>query len=101
MRFKASTSSGSAFTVNFKVNCIDAGSYHSEESNSAEEKPFRWKIKNFVCEDNDLNAEITKAVLESGKMIADIAENGLVGKQRFEFSEETTMTPFLWIFVCR
>jgi Signal transduction histidine kinase len=78
---------GSEFTVFVKLRCIDSDSGPQPKNDEIKEKEqdiidFRG-CRVLLAEDNDLNMEIARHVLENANLIVDTAENGQAAVERF------------------
>ena len=83
---------GTKFTIRFKIkHLIDETGKKSVEVKSVEKEPFSLVGKNvLVVEDNELNQEIVKRLLQKEGMNVDIADNGLIALNKFSECEPGT-----------
>ena len=79
---------GSTFTVRVLVDAVDAASLTPADAGRAADfagQSLAGK-RILVCEDNAINQEIIRAILEQKGVLVEIAGNGQAGKQMFEAS---------------
>jgi signal transduction histidine kinase/ABC-type amino acid transport substrate-binding protein/ActR/RegA family two-component response regulator len=86
---ESSRTAGTTFTVELPLEkCVSAQS--GPEPAADEQRPDRTVLKGrhvLVCEDNELNMEIMKTVLENAGMEVTCAENGKTGTEKFAESK--------------
>lgn len=84
---KSKINEGTTFTMRVLVDCVKISDFDAdkhEDRNIDKEKLAGRKV--LVCEDNNINQEIIKSVLEQVGMTVDLADDGLSGMQSFERS---------------
>lgn len=88
IRVESEENKGSRFDVQLRLDCMDAAAYHAQSVHrQAAPNPYRFSGKRvLLCEDNSINQEIAKTLLELAGFQVDCAENGFLGKQMFERS---------------
>jgi len=86
---ESSENNGSTFTAKFAVDYVKKSEHRAETAKSRTEAPVRYDVlsgkKALVCEDNPINQEITKFMLNNvGITDIDIAGNGQIGVEMFK-----------------
>ena len=79
---------GSRFTVRVTVDCVAAETY-AETNREDRETTDRGRLAGrrvLLCEDNRINQEIARTVLEQAGMLVELADNGLTGAKLFRAS---------------
>jgi signal transduction histidine kinase/CheY-like chemotaxis protein/PAS domain-containing protein len=84
---KSKVDVGTTFTIRLLVDYIKTSDYKANKRDDGNVNRDKLSGKNIlVCEDNKINQEIIKSVLESAGMVVSTADDGLMGKQMFERS---------------
>jgi signal transduction histidine kinase len=88
IQVKSREGEGSVFTVHFSVPCVSEDQVSAGRDKKEQVNDFqKLSGKNvLVCEDNMINQEIEKAILENYGMHVDLAANGMDGVRKFEES---------------
>ena len=78
---------GSTFTLTLHLPYITREDYQKENKEAVSEDTVSLQGKRIlVCEDNEINQEIVQSILSHYQMQADIAPNGIIGRNLFEKS---------------
>ena len=78
---------GSTFTLTLHLPYITREDYQKENKEAVSEDTVSLQGKRIlVCEDNEINQEIVQSILSRYQMQADIAPNGIIGRNLFEKS---------------
>lgn len=78
---------GSTFTLTLHLPYITREDYQKENKETVSEDTVSLQGKRIlVCEDNEINQEIVQSILSRYQMQADIAPNGIIGRNLFEKS---------------
>lgn len=80
---------GTEFTVEFMLDCVKNTEYHRQmEKDSYQAGMMLLKNKHaLLVEDNAINLEIARVLLNNAGMIVDVAEDGQEGLEKFSSSE--------------
>jgi two-component system sensor histidine kinase EvgS len=83
---KSKINEGTTFTMRVLVDCVKISDLDNSHENLNIDKEKLAGKKVLVCEDNKINQEIIKSVLEQVGMVVSQADDGLSGMQMFERS---------------
>ncbi len=87
IRVESREGEGSTFYVELEVPCVPDKFVNIKENSEPEDAKGALKGKKLlIVEDNEINQEITKTILESAGMYIDIADDGRKGVDMFEAS---------------